>query len=168
MYCKNCGAEIAEESKYCSNCGKIVSENTLSPRCNKRKKMALTLIITICCIVLLVIAIILSVNLIGKNNLQKKLMGNWYRYGPENDLSYTLELHISKDEITYRMKSGSWLNDTISIREYRVVSSDSIEITYEKSGNKYIIRIVFNDNNTIMTMTPSYTGLDSSESWFKR
>lgn len=73
---------------------------------------------------------------------------------------YKLELSISENEIKYNFVSPySFLNTTIAIYEYKVVSPNKIKI------NDNIYKIKFNDTNTTIIMTPALTHIAGSESW---
>lgn len=56
MFCKNCGAEIADNSRFCTDCGaeQQVSGPVITPGCRPDGKrpstyLALSIIVTLCC-----------------------------------------------------------------------------------------------------------------------
>ena len=72
-----------------------------------------------------------------------------------------MELDFSKDKIEYNFISGySWLNSTIADYDYKIISPSKIKI----KGKTY--KIEFNEDKTMMTITPALTSADSSEDWF--
>ena len=171
MYCRKCGAEMPEDSLFCPTCGTNILDNNPTNIKSKDKNRNKTLrrIVIICGIVLIILAVVFFVNLIIKSNFQKKIMGTWRRYGPFDEVQYTLVLDISKDEIEYKFESSSH-NSTMHTYKYKIVSPDTIEVIGEDSTQSKRITIEFDDSYdwAVMIMTPSITNIDESDIWFER
>lgn len=95
----------------------------------------------------------------GKADLHRQLMRGWSRVEESRDSYYDLVLDFSEDTLDYRFESF-YINETIRSYDYTVVSPSKVEI----DGTTYTIE--FNDEKSMMTMTPSLTSVGSSENWF--
>lgn len=161
MYCSKCGNKIEKESTFCGKCGKALNKNKTTKKLNfsfvKNK-----LFIIPCMVVIVAIIIFLIIFNMGKSNLSSNLLRDWTRVETgDSGSTYELELDFSKDKIEYNFISGySWLNSTIADYEYKVISPSKIKI----KDKTY--KIEFNDDKTMMTITPALTSTDDSENWF--
>lgn len=121
----------------------------------KRKQIIIPCIIVI--IIVLVYSIVFN---IGKSNLSNELIKDWssVETGDSGTL-YNVELEFSKDKIDYNfISSYAFLNNTFKTFEYKVVSPSKIkDKTY---------KIEFNEDKTMMTITPALTSTDDSEDWY--
>lgn len=161
MYCNKCGNELDKNSTFCGKCGKPIKGE------KNRKKIDLSFlrrkIVIIPCIVVIGLIFVYMISFyIGKNNLANNIIKDWSRFETgDSDSLYKLELDFSQDEIDYNfISSYSFLNTTLATFEYKVVSPSEIEV----NNTKY--KIEFDDDKTMMTITPALTSTDSSEYWF--
>lgn len=161
MYCSACGTALPDDSEFCTNCGaKILravpaSESEAKPRGTK-KNIA---IIAACAV--LVVGVWLIVNQARKANLREQLMRDWSRVENSNGTYYTLELDFSDDSIEYNFDSY-FIDRTIETYSYEVISGNRIRI----DDRDTLYTIEFNDDKTMMTITPAITSSDASENWF--
>ncbi len=165
MYCKKCGAELPNDSTFCINCGGKL-DNVANPTSinvqNKTKKNKKT-IFSIVLVVAIICGIFVAYNEIGKANLKKNLKKEWSRI----ESYITLVLDFDDDEIDYNFESGiAWLDSTIATYDYKVISSNKIKVKHKGYNYETTVTIEFNDDKTMMTMTPAITSTDSSENWF--
>lgn len=161
MYCSKCGNKIEKDSVFCGKCGKSIKENKATKKIDLsfiKKK----LFIIPCVVIIVAFIIYLIIFNIGKSNLSSNLLSDWYRVETRDSGSiYKLELDFSKDKIEYNFISGySWLNSTIADYDYKIISPSKIKI----KDKTY--KIEFNEDKTMMTITPALTSADSSEDWF--
>lgn len=163
MFCSKCGNKIKDGSTFCGKCGHPI--NSKDKNTNKKINISFLknkLFIVVSAIVIAIIVIYLIIFNIGKSNLSKELLRDWSRVetGDSGSL-YELELDFSKDKIEYNFISSiSWLNNTISTFEYKVISPSKIKI----KDKTY--KIEFNKDKTMMTITPAITSIADSENWF--
>lgn len=161
MYCSKCGNKIERDSTFCGKCGKAINKDKSNKKINisfiKNK-----LFVIPCIIIIIAIVIHIVIFNIGKSNLSSNLLRDWTRVETGDSGSmYELELDFSKDNIEYNFISGySWLNSTIADYEYKIVSPSKIKI----KDKTY--KIEFNEDKTMMTITPALTSTDDSENWF--
>ena len=74
-------------------------------------------------------------------------------------------LDFSEDEIEYRVETGYfWLDTTIGTLEYKVIGGNTIKVKQYEKWKK--ITVKFNDDKTMMTLTPALTNVDDKEEWF--
>lgn len=158
LRCKQCGYEMPNDSVFCPRCGEKC--NILSKPNKTARKKVLSIVISIFTIAVIVVTIIISINEIGKANLQNKLIKDWYRYSD----GYYLILDFSKEKIEYKFYS-TYYNTTIGTYYYKVISPDTIEISMSGSSWSSKVSIRFSGDN-MMTMTPAITSSSSSEYWF--
>lgn len=163
MYCSKCGNKIDKGSTFCGKCGKPINNETNNNSKGsklsilKRKQIIIPFIIVI--IIVLVYGIVFN---IGKSNLSNELIKDWSRVetGDSGNL-YKVELDFSKDKIDYNfISSYAFLNSTLTTFEYKVVSPSKIKI----KDKTY--KIEFNEDKTMMTITPALTSTDDSEDWY--
>lgn len=145
--CKECGKEISDTLKRCPNCGIKLKQNYI----NK-----IIILIVIC------IFIFIGKYYIEKQSLHQAIMRKWERVEMGDTGSYyTLELDFRETTIEYNFVSTfAWLNSTIKRYDYKIINSHQIQI----DNRQYEIR--FNEDKTMMTITPSLTDSKSSENWF--
>lgn len=118
-------------------------------------------------VIFITIGIIMLISIIGYYYIQRQrlkiiLLEDWERVEKgSTGTYYTLELDFSEDTIEYNFHSGySWLDSTIAEYEYKIINSHQLEI----DSDIYDIR--FNEEKTMMTITPSLTDSASNENWF--
>lgn len=176
MFCMKCGEAIPDGSEICPECGANLKEEAseqavvyASQKCEesifgdattaqrKSSKKAIGIIAIGLCIV----AIFLIVSGIGKANLKKALVKEWYAL--EDSIIKVLD--IEDDEIEYCLETGySWLNTTIGSYDWKVVSGSKIKI--KMYGEYKTYKIELNDDKDVLTVTPAITSTDSSETWY--
>ena len=95
----------------------------------------------------------------AKDLLQDRLLYDWSRIESEDSLYYNLVLDFSYSTITYDFES-TYYDTNLNTYTYEIVSGDQIEV----DGIVYTIE--FNDELTMMTITPALTSTASYENWF--
>lgn len=148
--CKECGKEISDTAKLCPNCGVQIKQ-----KYNKRIKIIISVII-------LIVISVIGYREYQKQELKKLLLEDWERIETGDSGSiYTLELDFSETSIDYNFHSiYSWLDSTLKTYDYEIISSHQLEI----DNKKY--EIEFNEEKTMMIITPSLTDSNKSENWF--
>lgn len=168
MYCSKCGTQLPEDSAFCTHCGFEISKETietlpnetqLKPQSKMTAKKKIIVIVAVCLIAIL--GVFFIINEIGKANFKKQLMRDWQSVEVEGTTYYTRELDFSDDEIEYNFDSF-YVDDTIATYNYSVISRNKFKIDDEDT----IYTVEFNDDKTMMTITPALTSADSSENWF--
>lgn len=161
MFCTECGNRLPKDSDFCTNCGTKIFNETVraEPKKKLTGKAKAVIIVAVCLFV--AIGALLLVNQIGKASLQKQLMRDWERVESKNDSFYTLVLDFSKDEIEYNFDSF-YFDNTLATYKYRIISNNKFKI--DDSDTVYTID--FNDDKTMITITPALTSDDSYENWF--
>lgn len=177
MFCMKCGEAIPDGSEMCPKCGAnlkdevseqavvyasqksedITSDVTTSQQ-KKSSKKAVGIVAACLCIV----TVFLVVNGIGKANLKKALVKEWYAL--EDSIIKVLD--IEDDEIEYRLETGySWLDTSLGSYDWKVVSSNKIKVN--RFGDKYeTYTIELNDEQTVLKISPAFTSVDDSETWY--
>ncbi len=150
--CNECGKELSDKAEICPNCGTKIIQN------NSKK----TIMIAIIFIFILILISIIGYLYIGKQELKKTLLKDWQRVEKgSSGVYYTLELDFSETTIKYNFNSiYSWMDSTIKKYNYIIINSHQIEI----DNKKY--EIEFNNDKSMMTITPSLTDSKTSENWF--
>lgn len=184
MFCLKCGELIEDKNAFCPKCGEKTCKNNTTTGKEKATVIVPTVVYTenpknvilqksseyigkkligIVTAVLVFVVIILVILFMGKANLKKQLLRDWFTVESDNGSYYTLELDFSDDVIEYNFESAySWLNTQISTVEYKIVSGNKIKIL----DYNQIVEIKFNDDKTMMTCTPAITSTDLTEFWF--
>ncbi len=94
------------------------------------------------------------------NALQYEFSRGWRRTAcSDNNIYYTLELNFTKSQIQYNFKS-MLLNKELHTFTYKFTGFNRIEADGKE------ITITFNEDRTMMTMTPALTSSAGSENWF--
>jgi len=148
--CKECGKEISNKAKKCPNCG-----ITINHLINKK-------IVIIISFIILILIISVGYFYSERQKFKKLLLKDWQRVEKGSSGSYyTLELDFDETTINYNFNSVySWLNSTLKKYDYKVINSHKLVI----DDKKY--KIEFNEDKTMMTITPSLTDLKEKEYWF--
>lgn len=163
MYCSKCGNKIDKGSTFCGKCGKATNNETNSNSKSSKLSILKRKQIIIPCIIVIIIALVYGIVFnIGKSNLSNELIRDWSRVETgDNGTLYKVELDFSKDKIDYNfISSYAFLNSTLTTFEYKVVSPSKIKI----KDKTY--KIEFNEDKTMMTITPALTSTDDSEDWY--
>lgn len=110
-------------------------------------------------VLVIIIVVILSVQ---GSNLKKELQKEWL----DTDGSIIKVLEFTDDEVEYRLETSySWMDTTLFNEKYKVVSGNKIKV--QMFGDEWeTYTIVFNDEKTVMTISPAMTSPDDSEKWY--
>ena len=148
--CPKCRKEISDKAKKCPNCGGMINQT-------KKQKN-----IVIFSVIILIALTIMGYSYYQKQELKKQLLKDWERVErASSDNYYTLKLDFSETTIQYKFDSiYYWLDSTLMTYDYKIINSRKIKI------NNQIYEIEFNEDKTMMTITPSLTDSDTSKSWF--
>jgi len=158
--CSNCGAVLPSDPTFCAECGMKIEDNQQFKKVIPKKKIGIVI-----GIVLLFVIAVFAVNAIRISNLKKELMRDWQNVEGENSSYILCVLDFSEDEIEYRVETGySWMDTTIGTYEYKVINGNTIKV--KQYGEWEKITVKFNDDKTIMTLTPALTSADDKEEWF--
>ncbi|WP_031555494.1 zinc ribbon domain-containing protein [Lachnospira multipara] len=179
-FCSKCGEVIPDDSVTCPKCGIVIKEQeehaviyasqeknsaetvitNNKKKINKKTKIAIFVIIGIA---LLSVITFFSINEIGKASLKKQLLRDWMDI---DDSLVKKVLDFSDDKVEYRLETVySIYNSSLGTFEYKVISKDKIKI--KLTDDKYITyTIKFNDDKSMMKVTPAITSTDPEEQWF--
>ncbi len=130
-----------------------------------RRSPVKAIIIAVAAVVVLAVIATVTFLEVGKANLKRELMGEWSTVESGEGGYYMLELDFSEDTIEYNFLSEySFLNTTIATLDYRVVAPNKIKI---KEYGDDPITISFNDDKSMMIVSPAITDTKSVEYWFR-
>lgn len=163
MYCSKCGNKIDEGNTFCGKCGKFINNEINNNIKRSKLYMLKRKQIVIPCVIVIIIVLGYAIQFnIGKANLLNELIKNWSRIETgDSGTLYEVELDFSKDKIDYNfISSYAFLNGTLTTYEYEVISPNEIKI----KDKTY--KIEFNEDKTMMTITPALTRVEDSEDWF--
>lgn len=173
MYCGNCGAELQEGSIFCTSCGtKVSNQETEIADCDQtcteqsatptpKKKTLITTIIIVAIAIIVGIGIWLIISTTAKANLKEQLLRDWTRVESESGTYYTLGLDFYNDKFKYTFES-LYFDEVIATFSYEIISGNEIRI--DNRSTTYTIE--FNDDKTMMIVTPAITSVDSKEYWY--
>ena len=175
MFCMRCGQAIPDNSKICPLCGADLERDdqqavvyasqkeieSISSDNPNKKKMSKNMLLILSVVAVLSV-IIMVVFGIQKNNLKKELQKDWL----DTDGTILKVLEFSDDEVEYRLETGyGWLDTTLFTEKYKVVSGNKIKVQiFGENWETYAIE--FNDDKTVMTISPAMTSTDESENWY--
>ncbi len=163
--CPNCGKKLFSYSSFCDICGTkmnvdvkdtetIVKIPTFWDKNKKKISIAIVAVIGI-------LAMIFIINTVQAFSLRKELKRGWSR----TEGSIRCVLDFSDDEIEYKAKTSyTWMDTTLDILDYKVVSGNKIKVKYGSTWRT--ITIEFNDSKTMMTVKPALTSVEEKEYWF--
>lgn len=180
MFCLKCGEAIPDGSEVCPKCGGDPRESDQVQQeaviyatsadsvaghddsvSQKKKYPSKGVWITIGALVM-VACIIFVVAAAQVSNLKKQLIREWY--APTDSILMVLE--FDDDQAEYRLETGyGWMDTTVFREPYKVVSGNSFQIKRFGDGWE-TYKVTFNDDKTIMTVTPAITSTDPSEKWY--
>ncbi len=175
MFCMRCGQAIPDNSEICPLCGADLERDdqqavvyasqkeieSISSDNPNKKKMSKNMLLILSGVAVLSV-IIMVVFGIQKNNLKKELQKDWL----DTDGTILKVLEFSDDEVEYRLETGyGWLDTTLFTEKYKVVSGNKIKVQiFGENWETYAIE--FNDDKTVMTISPAMTSTDESENWY--
>ena len=170
MFCPKCGANVESGSGFCPMCGNTFAQEAVVAPTPKKKKTGLVIVLVAVGVVLALMIGLVLVSVIGvavgigvwnsgKEELQDQLLRDWERVEQSDGSYYTLELDFSYGECDYNF-DGSIIDSKISTFDYEVIAPNKIEI----DGRE--ITIEFNDDKTMMIMTPALTRVGDKEYWY--
>ncbi len=176
MFCLKCGEVISDDSKGCSVCNASVLESDngeqavvyasqgakdLDKEKNIIKRKLSPKIIGIIAGVIILAIIGLSVNGFQKSALRKELLRGWL--DTENSIIKVLD--FSEDKVEYRLETGySWMDTTVAKYDYKIISGNKIKI--KRFGKYETFTIEFNDEKSMLTISPAITSTEKDEKWF--
>lgn len=164
--CPNCGEKLPADSSFCVKCGTKI-DNAI-PQVEhkpnffeKNKKKIIVGVIGI----FSVLAILFIINSVQASNLKKELMRDWYKVEGEGSSSILCILDFSDNEVEYRLETGyAWMDTTIATYDYKVISGNKIKaLRYGDDWETFTIK--FNDEKSVMTVSPALTGIEETEVW---
>ncbi len=175
MFCMKCGEAIPDNSKVCPLCGADLGEHAQQavvyasqkeiesvPENEPNKKKLSKNMVRILSGVAVLIIIVVAVLGVQKSNLKKELQKDWL----DTDGTILKVLEFSDDEVEYRLETGYvWMDTTLFTEEYKVFSGNKIKVQmFGDDWETYTIE--FNDEKTVMTISPAMTSTDDSENWY--
>lgn len=165
--CPKCGAEIPSNSSFCSKCGESFDSELFSyendaAKEKKRKSPVLTIVVAI---ILLAIGSAAIFMLQQTTSLKKELMRDWSRVDESEYTTYVkCVLDFSEDEIEYYIQMPLSSNATITTYKYKVAGN---KLLVMRSGDQWeTFDVEFNEDKSMMTVTPALTSADNSEFWY--
>lgn len=175
MFCMKCGEAIPDNSKVCPLCGadleehdqqavvyasqKEIESTSMKEPNEKTLSKNMVRILSGVAVLVVIIAAVLGVQ---KSNLKKELQKNWL----DTDGTILKILEFSDNEVEYRLETGySWMDRTLFTEKYKVVSGNKIKVQmFGDTWETYTIK--FNDEKTVMTISPAMTSTDDFENWY--
>jgi len=175
MFCLKCGEAIPDNSEVCPKCGAVLSaedspavvyasqkQDMDSAAPPSAKKAVPKRFVLLGSIIIAVVIVFLIISGVQKSALKTQLQKDWI----DTDGTILKILEFSDSEVEYRLETGySWMNTTVFTNDYKLVSGSKIKINmYGDDYETYTIE--FNDDKTIMTISPAVTSTDRSEKWY--
>lgn len=167
--CPNCGEKLPSDSSFCVKCGtKIdgdipsIEQTSKTPSFFEKNKKKIIIGVVVVVAILVVLFII---NFVQASNLKKELERDWYRVEGDDSAYILCILDFSDDEVEYRLETGyAWLDTTVATYDYKVISGNKIKVL--RYGDDWeTITVEFNDDKTVMTVSPALTSVDKTEIW---
>lgn len=168
--CPKCSEILPSDSSFCTKCGTKVDEEIQSVEQSvktpsffekNKKKIGLGVVA-----VVVVALIFFIVNAVQVSNLKKELMRDWQTIEGEDGAYILCILDFSEDEIEYKLETGyAWMDMTVDTYEYKVISGNKIKV--KMYGDDWeTVTVEFNDEKSMMTVSPALTSVDDEEQWF--
>lgn len=178
MFCLKCGEAIPDDSEICPKCGNspteeadqaveqeeavvyAVPEGAVVSVPSKEKKSPPKKLWAILAVV--AVALAFTIHAVQTANLKATLMKEWY----DTDGTILKVLEFDDDEAEYRLETGyRWMDTTLFCEKYKVVSGHTFKI--QRFGDEWeTYKVEFNDDKTVMTVSPAITSVDASEKWY--
>ena len=168
--CPNCGEKLPSDSSFCVKCGTKVEEEvqgfeqpTKAPSFLEKNKKKIGLGVVAIVAVALIFFI---VNAVQASNLKKELMRDWQTVEGDDGAYILCILDFSENEIEYKLETGyAWMDMTVDTYEYKVISGNKIKV--KMYGDDWeTVTVEFNDDKSMMTVSPALTSVDDEEHWF--
>lgn len=163
-FCPKCGEKLPNASSFCTKCGTKIDElKKKEVKPNFLNKYKRKIVIGICGIVgIFVICFI--VHSIQVSNLKKELLRDWYKVEGEGSSAIICVLDFSDKKVEYKLETGySWMDTSVATYEYKVISKNRVKI--KQYGEWETITVKFNDDKSVMTVSPAITSIDDTEIW---
>lgn len=180
MFCLKCGEAIPDDSKVCPKCGDnpregtnqageqeeavvyAAQESAAASISSVEKKSLSKRLWAILGAVALVAVLVFTIYAVQTTSLKEILMKEWY----DADGTILKVLEFDDDEAEYRLETGyTWMDTSLFREKYKVVSGDTFRI--QRFGDKWeTYKVEFNDDKTVMTVSPAITSVDASEKWY--
>ncbi len=168
--CPKCGEKLPSDSSFCVKCGTKIDEKEQSGEQSNiapsfleknKKKICLGLVAVVA-----VALVFFIVNAVQASNLKKELMRDWQTVEGEDGSYIFCILDFSEDEIEYKLETGyAWMDMTVDTYEYKVISGNKIKV--KMYGDDWeTVTVKFNDDKSMMTVSPALTSVDDEEQWF--
>lgn len=178
MFCSKCGEKITEELIVCPKCGAGLSASPVSPtpsqpavcptqsvqmsppQKSQSTKTIIIFIIAVISVLFVAISAFFITAGVRKAALENDIQKEW----KATDGSIIQVLEFNDGVVQYRLETGYyWLDTTLFTSNYEVINGNKIIIEhfYDKA---YTVK--FNDDKTVMTITPAVTSTDSVETWY--
>lgn len=177
MFCIKCGEAIPDGSSVCPKCGANLVEDSqdkaivyASPKGEsdiskmvvnkpKSKNSKLAVILAVC--VLVIAVAVMAVMESEKSELKKSIIKDWY----DTDGTIIKVLDIDSESVEYRLETGySWMDTTLGKYNWKASSGNKIQVDLGTGYRTYTVE--FNDDKTVMKISPALTSTDSSEMWY--
>ena len=163
-FCSNCGEKLPNDSVFCTKCGTKIDEfekeEVKVSFFNKYKQKIIIGIFGTVGIFL----ICFIVHSIQVSNLKKELLRDWYKVEGEGSSAIICVLDFSDKKVEYRLETGySWMDTSVATYEYKVISKNKVKI--KQYGEWETITVKFNDDKSVMTVSPAITSIDDTEIW---
>ena len=167
--CPNCGEKLPIDSSFCVKCGTkidkdiaIIEQTSKAPKFFEKNKKKIIIGVVAVVAILVILSVVNSVQV---SNLEKELKRGWYKVEGEGSASILCILDFSDDEVEYRLETGyTWMNTTVATYDYKVISGNKVKVL--RYGDDWeTITVEFNDDKTVMTVSPALTSVDKTEIW---
>lgn len=168
--CFNCGEKLPSDSLFCVRCGTRVEGNVWSNEtpikapnffAKNRRKIGIGAVAIVA-----VLLVLLIVNAVQVANLKKELLRDWQTVEGEDGAYILCILDFSEDEIEYKLETGyAWMNMTVYTYEYKVIGGNKMKVKMY-DGNWETVTVKFNEDKTMMEVSPALTSADDEEQWF--
>lgn len=168
--CPNCGEKLPIDSSFCIKCGtkvegevQSVGHPTKAPSFLEKNKKKIGIGVVA---VVAVALIFFIVNAVQASNLKKELMRDWQTVEGDDGAYILCILDFSEDEIEYKLETGyAWMDMTVDTYEYKVISGNKIKV--KMYGDDWeTVTVEFNEEKSMMTVSPALTSVDDEEQWF--
>lgn len=177
MNCPDCGTYLPDHFNFCYKCGAkkpkegegdlLKNQVGFQAALPAQRKPELSRLSAarryIMVLILIGFAFYYGFQFMGKETLKNQLLKDWQTTSIENGLLFTSILDFRVAEVDYNFKS-LLSEGNIARMDYRIVSPHEIDV--DQSGTFYTYQIEFNEEKTMMTITPGLTSGEEFERWY--